>query len=168
MVAHSALTTASELHEPKGAAAASADTVYVADGAASGAFAKIDTANLDTSSIFDTNQFELRMVIADISTAETLYIPVPHAVNVVQIVTCLAGAITGSDATVTVKNAAATTMTGGAITIAVTGSGAGVTDSGTITGNNAISANSFFTVETDGASTGTVVLAIVITCTRTA
>jgi hypothetical protein len=44
-VQHSALTT-TELHEPKGAAAASVDTVYIADGAGSGAWAKNDADNV--------------------------------------------------------------------------------------------------------------------------
>lgn len=35
------------LHEPKGASTAAAGTVYVADGAGSGAFAKLPTTSLD-------------------------------------------------------------------------------------------------------------------------
>jgi hypothetical protein len=48
-VQHADLTGA-DLHEPKGADAAAADTVYVADGLGSGAFAKIDGAAIDTAS----------------------------------------------------------------------------------------------------------------------
>jgi hypothetical protein len=46
-VAHSTLT-GSNLHEPKGVAAATANTVYVADGAGSGAWDTLPRAGLDT------------------------------------------------------------------------------------------------------------------------
>lgn len=50
MVAHSALTGA-DLHEPKGVSGAGADTVYVATGSGSGAWAKVDTDALDLTSV---------------------------------------------------------------------------------------------------------------------
>ena len=37
-----------QLHEPKGASAASVNTVFVADGSGSGAFEKVDSANIDS------------------------------------------------------------------------------------------------------------------------
>jgi hypothetical protein len=166
-VQHSALTGA-ELHEPKGASGASADTVYSSDGAGSGSWVKVDAANIDTTSIFNINTFQISRTIADVSTAETIYIPTPHAITVEKAVSVMDGAITGSDATITLKNSAGTPMTGGAMTIAVSGSGSGITDTVTPTGNNTISADSFFTIETDGASTGTVKLIIIVECLRTA
>ena len=164
MAAHSTLTT-TELHEPKGAAAASANTVYVADGAASGAWAKIDSDNIDTASIFNINSFEISKTLADVSTAETMYIPTARAITVKKIVTCLQGVITGSDTTLTAKNAAGTSM--GSITIAVSGSGAGVIDTLEPSANNTITADSFFTIETDGVSSGSSKMTIVIECLRT-
>lgn len=165
MVAHSALTT-TELHEPKGADAASVHTVYVADGAGSGAWAKIDTDNLDTSSIFDANGYHLNLYLEDISTAETVYIPITHATTVQKITTCLQGTITGSDATITARNAAATSM--GTITVATAGSAGGDIDTLSPGGNNTVVADSFFTIETDGASSGTVKLRITVDLLRTA
>ena len=165
MVAHSALTT-TELHEPKGVAAASEHTVYVADASASGAWALIDVANIDTSSIFTTNLMTISKTLADVSTAETLYIPTARAITVKKIVTCLQGVITGSDTTLTAKNAAGTSM--GTITIAVSGSGAGVIDSLEPSSNNTIAADSFFTIQTDGVSSGSSKMTIIIECLRTA
>lgn len=50
-VSHASLTADADLHEPKGAAAASANTVYLADGAGSGSFQNPVTAlNLYTKS----------------------------------------------------------------------------------------------------------------------
>ena len=43
-VSHASLTADADLHEPKGAAAAAANTVYIADGAGSGSFQNILTA----------------------------------------------------------------------------------------------------------------------------
>lgn len=43
-VSHASLTADADLHEPKGAAAAAANTVYLADGAGSGSFQNILTA----------------------------------------------------------------------------------------------------------------------------
>jgi hypothetical protein len=48
-VAHKNLTGA-DLHEPKGVAAATADHVYVADGAGSGTWQKVTSASLDATS----------------------------------------------------------------------------------------------------------------------
>ena len=53
--AHSTLT-GSDLHEPKGYATASADTVYVADGAGSGTQQKIAAGQINTSSIKNVNK----------------------------------------------------------------------------------------------------------------
>lgn len=60
-VQHSALTGA-ELHEPKGVATATADQVYVADGAASGAWQKITNTSLNGIS---SNGTADRLLVAD-------------------------------------------------------------------------------------------------------
>jgi len=132
---HSTLTGA-DLHEPKGAASAAAGRVYVADGAASGAW----TALQDIYSGF----------INDVSTAETIYIPIQNAGTVAKVVTVLEGAITTADATLTVKNSAGTSM--GTITVAESGSAAGDVDTLSPVSNNTVAANTAITIETDGAS----------------
>jgi len=64
--------------------------------------------------------------IADVGTAETLYLPLPKCI-VVKAMTCLGGAITGADSKITLyKNGDA--MTNGEITIAYDGSAAGDID----------------------------------------
>jgi len=136
-VQHSALTGA-ELHEPKGAASAASGRVYVADGAASGAWTALQ--DIYTG------------VITDVSTSETIYIPIANAGAVANIVTVLEGALTTADATLTAKNAAGSSM--GTITVAYTGSAAGDIDTLAPVANNTITANSKMTLETDGGSTG--------------
>lgn len=144
-VNHSALTDP-YLHEPKGAAAATSGQVYVANGAASGAWANLDAATT----------YIISGVIDDISTAATVYIPTPEAGTVKQVTTVLDGTIATSAVAVVVKNAAAATM--GTITVNDAGSAAGDIDSVTPASNNTFTANSFVTIATDGASTNTVKL----------
>lgn len=126
----------SELHEPKGVAAATSNQVYVADGAASGAWSDLELA-------FTT-------VIDDVSTADTVYIPSPYTGTISSVATVLEGAITTADATIDVKNSAGTSM--GTLTITQSGSAAGDVDSLIPASNNSVTANSFITVETDGGS----------------
>ena len=57
MVAHSSLTGA-DLHEPKGVAGATSDTVYVANGAGSGTWSKLP---LDAA---DVTEFDSRYALA--------------------------------------------------------------------------------------------------------
>ena len=135
-VQHSALTGA-DLHEPKGAASAAAGRVYVANGAATGVWTALQ--DIYTG------------VITDVSTAETIYIPIVNAGSVASVVTVLEGAIATADATLTVKNAAGTSM--GTITVTQSGSAAGDVDSLTPVSNNTVTATSKITIETDGAST---------------
>lgn len=110
--------------------------MYVADGAASGAW----TALQDVYS----------GVITDVSTAETIYIPIANAGTVAKVVTVLEGAITTADATLTAKNAAGTSM--GTITVTQSGSAAGDVDTLAPVSNNTVAANDAITIETDGAS----------------
>ena len=135
-VEHSTLT-GSDLHEPKGVAAASANEVYVANGSASGAWTAL--------------QYTLTGVISDVSSAETVYVPIPYAGTVSKIVTVLGGAITVADATITASNSAAASM--GDITVAFTGSAAGDVDSLAPASNNVVTANDYITIVTDGGST---------------
>ena len=139
MAEHSTLT-GSNLHEPKGIASAAADTVYVADGAGSGAF--VERRRLGESKI--------TLTLTDVSTAETIYLPIPYAGTIVKVVTVLENAITTADATITVKNTAGLSM--GTLTITQAGSAAGDVDTLEPASNNTVADDSYVTVETDGAS----------------
>lgn len=166
-VQHSAITDP-DIHEPKGAAAASGDTVYVADGAGSGTWQKIADAQLNTAvetgilaqvetdilagdiEILEAEVF-MHIVIPDISSADTLLVPIPENAEVIQAQFVLEGAITVADATVTLDTAADAEIISQAI--AFTGSGAGDSYVATPSGNATISGPSYLKLATDGGST---------------
>ena len=135
MPLHSALTGA-DLHEPKGVAAAAAGKVYLSDGLGSGSWV--------------VPPYTLTTRLDDVSTASTVYIPIPFAGTVTKVVTVLEGSLTTANATVTVKNAAGSSM--GALTITQSGSAAGDIDTLTPVSNNTVTNDSRISIETDGAS----------------
>lgn len=148
-VSHSALTS-NNLHEPKGADSADVGQVYVSDGSGSGTWS--------------FKEYTLSATIADISTASTIYVPVPYAGTVLKVNTVLTGAIATADSVLTVKNSAGSSM--GTITVAYTSSAAGDCDSLTPASNNTVTAGSFITVETDGASTNTIPVVITVVLSK--
>lgn len=93
--------------------------------------------------------------IPDISTGGQRYVVPGFRGKIVKIHSVINGAITNAAATLTTK-IESTAVTGGAITIAVSGSGAGVKDSATPTANNTFGVDDAIEVETNGGSTGTV------------
>ena len=113
----------------------------------------------------------MQTYIDDISTASSAWagsLPFDYEVENAQIT--LYGAITGSDATVTLE-VNGTAIDGCSATVAVSGSGAGVTTafsapSGGVT--NEIAEDDPIEVITDGASTGAVKAIVNITCRRRA
>ena len=135
MPLHSALTGA-DLHEPKGVAAAAAGKVYLSDGLGSGSWV--------------VPPYTLTTRLDDVSTASTVYIPIPFAGTVTKVVTVLEGSLTTANATVTVKNAAGSSM--GTLTITQSGSAAGDIDTLTPVSNNTVTNDSRISIETDGAS----------------
>jgi hypothetical protein len=161
-VEHSDITDP-EIHEPKGASAAGADTVYIADGAGSGAWSGVTgdaldataatkiQAWIDDDTITVPKTVWISAVIDDISTASTVLVPIPAACTVVGARTALGGAITVADATVTFKDHTGATM--GTITVAFTSSAAGDEDSVTMSANNELAAATFIQISTDGGST---------------
>jgi len=98
--------------------------------------------------------------IADISTLETLYVPLP-ACTVKKITSVLSGAITGADATIT-ANRDAVALTNGVITLEVSGSGAGVIDSCEPTANNVFDGAQYLKLVGGGESTGVVPVLVTI------
>jgi len=165
MALHSALT-GSELHEPKGIAGASADTLYVADGAGSGAFAKIDAANVDTSSIKNVNKYKVSLVIEDLSStaAETFFV-FPEACTVTELTTVLSGAISTTDAVLTFTKQSASSL--GTITIAQSGSAEGDVDSLSPVSNNTFTADQYLKVAVTTATTGALKAFITVDVTLT-
>jgi hypothetical protein len=163
MPLHSALT-GSELHENKGAAAASDNTVASVTSGAT-VWRKVNTDMLDTSVIFDTNKQVLQAVIDDVSTAETVYVYFPFDCTVTNVDTVLQAAITTADSIITLKNNGGTTMD--TITVAYTGSAAGDIDTAIALANNTFIAGERMSIATDGGSTGTAKLFISVYVTVT-
>ena len=96
----------------------------------------------------------------DISTANTVYIPIGFNGSIKEIYTTIDGVITGGDAVLTVKDKDSNTM--GTITIANSGSAAGTEDSVTTLVNAAVTKGDHITISSDGGSTGTTVFYITI------
>lgn len=93
--------------------------------------------------------------ITDISTAGSVWVVSPYAGTVVGIQTVIDGAIITVDATLD-PQIGGTSITGGGIVIAFTGSAAGIVDTATPTAANTVTANQAIEIATDGASTNTV------------
>lgn len=138
-VEHSTLTT-TDLHEPKGIAAATNNKVYVANGSGSGSWLP------RTHTLFATKD--------NVSNAGSSYVPIPYAGTIAKVVSVLTGAITTADAVITVRNSAGVSM--GTITIAQSGSAAGDVDTLTPASNNTVTADSYIRLESNGASTNNV------------
>lgn len=158
MVAHADLTGAN-LHEPKGADSASADTVYIADGLGSGTWDKIGADQIDTTTIFNLNKFSLAVTFPDIGTSSSIYVPISVDCILKKVTTAIQASIAGSNTVLTVANYAGTTI--GTITIAYTGSAAGDIDVLSAASNNDFLANTYLKITTDGATSSTGVSAII-------
>ena len=135
MPLHSALTDP-QLHEPKGVSTAQSGEVYLANGSGSGSWV--------------VPPYTVTGVIDDVSTASTIYLAIPYAGTVTKVVTVLAGSLTTANATITVRNAAGTSM--GTITVTQSGSAAGDIDVLNPVSNNTVTNDSRISVETDGSS----------------
>lgn len=149
MSAHSTLT-GTDLHEPKGAATAASGQVYVADGAGSGAWTAPKTSYI-----------VLQGVWTDISTAQTIYLPVPAAGTIKKIYVTLDAAINTADSNLTFA-INGTPITSSAITASQSGSAAGTTFSSTPSALNVPSAGQYVSCATDGASSGVAIAHIAV------
>ena len=152
--AHSTLT-GSDLHEPKGVAAATADTVYVADGSGSGTHQRIAAGQINTSSIKNVNKVFVTHVIDNISTAGSHWVVPGIAGNIVGISTVIDGAIATADCAMTFE-IGGVVITNSAITIATASSAAGDVDTSTPTAARTVTAAQPIEIISDGASTNTV------------
>jgi hypothetical protein len=102
--------------------------------------------------------------ITDISTAGQIYVVSPVAGTISKIYSVINGAIATANSILTPK-IAGTAITGGAITVAFSGSAAGDVDSSTPTAANTITAGAAIEIETDGASSNTVEVVLTIEIT---
>jgi|TARA_R100000306_G_C4366301_1_gene137804 hypothetical protein len=139
------------LHEPKGVAAASANTVYVANGSGSGTWQQVASTQINTSSVKNLNKNYITYTIPDISTAGSHFIVTPIAGDIAKIYTSINNAITSVDCILTFE-IGGTLVTNGAITIAYSGSAAGTVDNSTPSGANTLTAGQAIEIITNGAS----------------
>ena len=98
------------------------------------------------------DQTVLTTELKDISTASETFVISPHAGNLAAVYSIIDGAITGGDATLTIKVGGSSV---GTITIANAGSAAKDVDSATSL-TQAVTAGQAIEVETDGSSTNTI------------
>lgn len=97
--------------------------------------------------------------LVDVSAASISYAPVPAQGTIHAAYCCVSAAVTGSDTTVTVKTLkGGTSTTIGTITVAVTGSAAGLTYTATMTGSEkdrSVNAGDSIIFDSDGVSSTT-------------
>jgi hypothetical protein len=164
MATHASLTGA-ELHEPKGVEAASVDTVYVANGSGSGAWAKVGASQINTSSIFNVNKDFITVQLADVSTASAVLVPISRSCTLTKVTSVINNAITAADAVISVSKTGGTSI--GTFTIANSGSAEGTIDEFTPTLNNTLVAGNWVKIATDGASSTTAPVTFLLEFTLT-
>ena len=139
------------LHEPKGVSSANEGSVYVADGAGSGDWGYEEAT--------------LSAIITDVSTADTIQVPIPFDCDILKITTSLGGVITSADATITARDSSGSSM--GSTTITQSTSAAGDVNTISPVSNNSMSAETSMSISTDGGSSTATALYITITYRRT-
>lgn len=164
-VQHSALTDP-QIHEPKGAAAASVDTVYVANGAGSGAWQKIEAdqidiadlnteiqADLDDGTLDITGQWYVTVVMADVSAAGFVLVPVLKTSTFLRARVVLSTGITAADSVLTFTRNGADAQ--GTLTLVNAASAEGTGFSFTPSGNATVTGPGYIKIASDGASSTT-------------
>jgi len=111
------------------------------------------------------NDYFLTAEIEDISTASSTFVAVPDGGKIIKIITALQGAISGGNAAISFE-IGGTAVTGGAITVAHSGSAAGDIDTAEPTAANNVVEGDFIALATDGASTNTHTLHFTIVVRR--
>lgn len=158
MPVHSSLT-GSDLHEPKGISSASADTVYVADGAGSGTWEKITNDSLAGDTV---RLRHLSAVLPDVSTSSYILVPLPDECTVTSIVMILGNAITVANAAISVERGNGSSL-GADTTILFSSSDEGDRYVFTPSSNNTFTGTgSYLKISTDGGSTTASPLYIVV------
>lgn len=148
MALHKDLTGA-ELHEPKGVDAATAGSVYVANGSGSGSWVS------RYSDIIALNQYWLQADMADISApANHVYFAIPVQSEIVSLSVILDGTITGANDTLSIYINGV--LFADTLTVPFAGSTAGTLATVNTTTVNTIAGGSVVEVRSDGASSTTV------------
>lgn len=139
----------SERHEPKGISSAVVGQVYRSNGSASGVW-KDDVVSFNG-------------LIADVSTASFILIPIPITCVITSIKCVLSNAITVADSTLTVTRGGDDAVIG-SITIPFTDSAEGVTITSVPVSNTTIddADNNYIKIATDGVSTTAASLSVSI------
>lgn len=144
--------TGTDLHEPKGIAAASSGQVYVADGLGSGAWT---SKNAD---ILNANYFPLQGYLPDIGAAGaptgSVYFWVAQKSEIVNLASILTAAITGVDSILSIYINGV--LFADTLTVPFTSSTAGVKNVLTVTTSNTVPANSVVEVRSNGGATNSV------------
>lgn len=148
--------TGADLHEPKGAASAAANTVYISNGSGSGTWTKVGPSVLNTS-VIAYNRIALTGVLADISSASSVLVTMPLDATIAGITFTLGGVITGANSLISVSNKAGSFL-GPDLTINYLGSAEGNQFSFPVSYNNNLAWPNFLKIQTDGGSTGAVPL----------
>ena len=172
------LLTGSDLHEPKGVAAASSGQVYVANGSGSGTWTKLTVANVNVTAITNgdvvkvvagaatgvtlnnENLITLNCYLANAANAEDAWVVCPIDGTILNIWTSIYDACDGN--TVVTPSIGGVNITNGAVTITAAGSAAGDVDSSTPTANNDITAGAAIRFLSDGGATTALPLMITI------
>ncbi len=145
MVAHATLTGA-ELHECKGADAASANTVRVSDGSGSGTWQKITVDSVNLSSIKNLNkQWDSFVIKSTTDPNSRIYVPIDQNKICTEIRVIPNSSHSGS-LTVGVRKNSSTVASG---TIATTSEGVGIT----ITVNTSYTISDTFSLDFSGTTT---------------
>ena len=158
MAEHNALTDP-QLHEPKGCAAASANEVYVSNGAGSGVWTATSSLQSSTSG----QSYVLNVEIDDVAGTNTHYIPVPMAGTITSVHTALENTI-DVDTDIGIVS---TVGSVGSITITASGSAAGDVDSLTSFVNDSVAVGNVIIVASAGSSTVSSRLWVSVTIERT-
>jgi hypothetical protein len=123
----------------------------------------------NASSVVDTydaisNDIAVTVTMADVSTASSVWVVAPYACAIKKIYSVINGAIATADAAITTE-IGGTAVTGGAITIAYSGSAAGDVDSATPSALNTLTEGQALEIITSGASTNTIIATFTVVLT---
>lgn len=162
MPTHASLTGA-DLHEPKGCATATVDSVYVANGTGSGTWKKIPAASIDQTSVKDVNKFHYLYRFEDIGTAKSVYLPVKNACSLTSVTVISQVTPTTTNTVLTFKNNGSSTIG----TVTVTTAAAPSTFTMSSPTNTAFTANTYLQIDTDGGAANTPDAVILIEFTLT-
>ena len=119
---------------------------------------------LVTAEAAELNTYTLNVALNDVSTGSSCFVVAPKAGTITNIHSVIDGAITTADAVITANVNGGTNITD-TITIANSGSAAGVVDNCVPSDNNTVAAGNYIKLTTNGASDNAVSAVFTITIT---